>query len=1445
MPSQNNNRKNANSSKTKQNEQPNAQQNQNTQSNVQPNHRGDLYVNNQGEAVGYLDEIRPELLSTVDSGEDSADNEFATQTDDLFGTSTEKRASLSSESREHQLPYAQHMQVEHHALFDYEADLPRYIITSFEDNPEHVINRSNASENHINAPALWSFLEALKQCLIQDKQSRPSIAGGNHKDVIKRIVSWIDLLLTASFRSQFATMSNRDRHLVLTDFFDYAVRQMASKDETTAYLKLVFKGLMAHHWSAGSSAILQQFVRDNAKIYEKYMPSFNQAVPGATISNSKTVGIEGGAGLGDGKVTDASVGGAISGTYSRDKQIAMDSAYSLSQSYTISAGAKGAFNFNAVAAKMGFSASLTAGLTLMNYQEQGSLSGFLLLNFLTTAKSKPMALSGRDGRDFAEIVRKITNAGRSLRGVPVVVENAPYFLTATKISVGSGIQEMLYKYAGLYDQNIVKENAIQNGSPILLKGLLEKYYGVPEFSKDRCSDVNKVYGTLVDGVVNTRYNNSHKEGYTSKNWSLKLEASMVFKVALSDGGVLDISMAKKDAAGNDIKKDWGMNLASLSFAISGEGSLLRINTHTNDAYIFDAVDFSQNNIPAGARRAITRVLETLMQANVLEHKVFLLDDGFKKTWVPRFKQAIESDLKSASPTEVQANDDLKNLDKKQLKHGSENMKKCLTALGGYKFTNFDAAVSDLENKLKDFFNEHNKIKELFFINKKVKESALQKIKSKITGKDSAKKTILTAESSEQEILLCDMIEKYWGVRALDDLYPKLISDAKESLDMFVGKTLDNFGLTLAFYVLFANHARMAKQEISPAALETLGRIKGLIECLAWNVDRRTLNRYSSVMRYSHIYDNRFVFNCSATFSFMEVGMMQRFLGSTVDTGINNQAAKDGVTVPEWSSAQGGLTGKTEKFDVGLGATRGSVSALSLNVSFSFEVYNRFHFPNRVRTGTFIKLVLGAECSGLVGSALAFAIKKATEKLFSDERMQAATQLSAKRSAAVAEQISYIFGTVSGIADPTVGVSREWIFRLDSKYGAELINRKVFESKGSKLSLKTPNLLMAVPPGKLALSFSDNRTLKGVSVYALHGGYMSFFTTWRRVVNTEDGLNQTTVKKVLGYEKLPIDSNKPGSRVSSLYTKEEYDNPNTIAAVADQELIRIRKEALMRYGLHQELFFNDAIALMMQNYLNCYPSEGACTLISGNAKPGQIAHFLGEAQAKGKGPDQICVKARMFLYAKQFSQFSVFNPQKLESIEPTPAQRKQIKVMLASYRAAFIDVGAKQKVKQYLKNTEALDARMTWFLTTTEGRQLLFWLTQVLEAANRIVNLIAQQENFPYVATVDGIPGHWNSKAEQIDRALNVLIEKAKKNEEFVPDEAEQEEVDDNEDEGIDGQDNPAFSSDLTGQTAIRNQSSSSTRRQAPKAPTIPINSSNTPPNEQTKIDENGDQVTSL
>jgi hypothetical protein len=84
--------------------------------------------------------------------------------------------------------------------------------------------------------------------------------------------------------------------------------------------------------------------------------------------------------------------------------------------------------------------------------------------------------------------------------------------------------------------------------------------------------------------------------------------------------------------------------------------------------------------------------------------------------------------------------------------------------------------------------------------------------------------------------------------------------------------------------------------------------------------------------------------------------------------------------------------------------------------------------------------------------------------------------------------------------------------------------------------------------------------------------------------------------------------------------------------------------------------------------------------------------------------------------------------------------------------------------------------MTWFLTTPDGRQLLFWLTRVLEAANRIVNLIAQQESFPYVATIDGTPGHGNSKAEQSDRALNALIEKAKKNEEFVADEEEQEVV---------------------------------------------------------------------
>jgi hypothetical protein len=380
-------------------------------------------------------------------------------------------------------------------------------------------------------------------------------------------------------------------------------------------------------------------------------------------------------------------------------------------------------------------------------------------------------------------------------------------------------------------------------------------------------------------------------------------------------------------------------------------------------------------------------------------------------------------------------------------------------------------------------------------------------------------------------------------------------------------------------------SKMSGKSVDDLVVERFNTIKRVIQGDSFEVDKQTLRKYSSIMLTSFIKDVRFVFNASLTVNGPSLSLVSKAFASTADNALDGQL--------------GEFTNRTkDNSDNGLGLASliegGPVIGVSGKVQF--ELYNRYFFPNEVREGLFIKIILDSKLSGFLGY-LPHVICKAVETY----KAEASHKTSADKIArALLETLSAAPKVLlnNQVFNPTLGAGVEMIFRVSQDRGWEWLNTKYFTTHESKLSLNSTNLV-AMTPGTLSVSVSDNKKITDIKQYRLGNGLMSHFTTWRRCVNTKDGMHHSDVKTIL----------------KSFYSEDELKDVSKVI-VPNKTDVDDRKATLALYQLDTEFFSNDCIAWIIQRYLNAYSAkEGKIVILNSTVGAddlsGQIGRFFGD------------------------------------------------------------------------------------------------------------------------------------------------------------------------------------------------------------------------------------------
>jgi hypothetical protein len=1237
--------------------------------------------------------------------------------------------------------------------------------------------------NRIHFDHLSGFLTALRQYL----------NGKSDSSEIRSVISEIENFLNKREWQEQGDkrLSEAQEHLIVRDLFDDLRDSLTKRGDSRSqkkYLKLLFKTLKAYHLAAAAPSILQAYIDKALAKNEKYSPSFTQAIPSATISSSKGVTVKGGAGVGTGPIS-AKLVGTVGVSQGKTKNIAMDSAYSVQRDITVSAGFQAAGNLAVPGlASLSFSGKATGSVTVLNYQEQTAIANFILMNFTNKHAWFGQYMSGKTGRTVASGTRRASNWIRRARGIPTVVRTAPYFLTQSKVYLGSGSQRFLLDIAQRIDQEFgVKA---EQGS---LRQLIATYYPIqanPLMKADGTlnsglvSDMNKAYGALVDSTLTLKDISpsvrkaalgwfhptdlrTHQSGYAGRYYAGDLSFDFSFNVGVgadaglsfygegpstpeSQGGPLAGEAGHKDSQSKKLASVVP-NLVKIAAHLDAGISWLLVPVGVNTT-LTDAFNVHDKSMGA-ARRAMTQVFETLIDNRVLENKTSLLAPSYQAE-IKSLKTAVEKDRTTAAKDKNASDLDYSDVrDRKQLKHGSQHVKTYLRALVGRVTPELIREnLTHLQNQLQQFYQDHLELKRLQFL--LIKEPEF----------------FGTHEEMENRIRnhIGQMINRYWGVTdTRSDSYQKLMDDALNGDDLeegikdklknvfsiknpsgnraelgqaFMAKTLDNFDLCLAFVGMSMVSSWVGNKNVPNQTVQLFNDLKKIINGDSFEVDKKTLRAYSSVMFATHINDLRYAANGSLTFEGPSLGLLGKAFSNVPLNG--NNTVGGGFD----SSSTAGITGK-----------------------FRFEIYDRYDFPNAVRKGLFIKIVVGASLGG-VAAYLPYVVYKWIQTLKSHPTYQNAAKGALSKLDSTLNAAAQLLINPQ-VFNPSLGFGAEMIFRVSAQRGWEWLNTKYFTSHGSDFGFGDGiNLLTAVPGANLSLSFSDSRKVTEINQYRLGNGYMSHFTTWRREVNSADGQHHNSAQTVF----------------KGLYAEDEWNQVDRIGAEQSDARINERKAQLSMYRLDVELFSNDCVAWIIQRYLNCYSDRSAPVTVlhsrfgdDGNA--GQLGWFFG-GRARRKFIDAanaLRTRAQKRVAADPREDGLAFN-------EPTQQQRAEMLTLLRRYaeqqhqdpNLETKDDLAKLNPKRIARKVaesygtsdgskkDELKDRMDFYLRTAEGRKMLAFYFKILDAANNLVRYTQKDDYMCYTATIDGVPGSaTRAKAEKTDdrkKALKDQLEAIKK-----------------------------------------------------------------------------------
>jgi hypothetical protein len=1156
---------------------------------------------------------------------------------------------------------------------------------------KYLIIRTQTDQNQLNLHIWFDLMRQLKGILASVQSAE-----------IKAIIPSLDAMVSSDTSASLEGMSKRDQLLVCRDFFDDLSQRIKSSKGSEGLLKGIFRLLKAYHLTAAAPTILCHYVEDVLRKNEQFNPSFNQALPGAGSSKTETVSLRGGAGA-DVSAIKGTVEGVLGFSSTRAKEIGQDSFHGLTKSITVSAGveATGTLKVPGVVG-LKLVGRAKGSLVFMNYQESDTLKKFVLINFTEKNPRFAKKMTGKKAREVFAEVRKLTNLLRHLRGVPLVVRDTPYYVTPEKVAQGSGIMDGLIFLAEHFDQSV---GLTSNG----LAELLKKTYGLPRFKIHHVSDVSKAFGELADIAFN-RKGKTHRADYTGRLISFELSGGASFDVGFGagSGNLVDVPVFAEDAdqasASNSkttTLKAFVPSIASAAADIGMVGSWLSLPVGVSCS-ICEAFDPYGKTL-GGARRAMTHVFEVLIDYQALEAKTHLLSP-FYQGWIKELKAAVIQDRKTKPDTKKESLSAQR--DRVQLKHGTAYVKKELKELSSDTrlVQHIDDALTHLEKNMEQFFDDHLKLKSWDYLQKKL---------------DPSDAVLLQEVKQNQAKLTQEMIVRYWGVKPDSTIHQALLKDVQKDVEVFIAKTLDNFDLSLALVGMRVTAARLGKKSssLSPQVLAQFARLKQQVTGRFWHVSKKTLNESSSIMRCARAKDIKLSFNVSFGLSGPTLGV----IGAGVSKLVDEPMGASGISIGNDSDGN--------RIDgAGLKNVKSAATQVKTKVSFLCEYLYRASFASQLRQGHFIRLVFDLSTGGMV----AFTLKKAFKHLFSHPHV--VDQMGGELDSPDDQQLDDIQENLLNLlakkgvrntaasltVEKSMGLSAEVLFRL-SRRGCELLYVKYLRTRASEISLATPNLLAAVPLATLSIGYTDSRTKTDVASYTLHGGYLSHFTSWNRKVNTKSGDSQKDANQVL---RCGVDPD-----YTALYTEEEFNQPNHIQAIAPQHaLIKQRIQSLKKYQLLKEFFGSDGIAILMQKYLNCFVSENHSVVIPSFGNPkgrGQLSELFGSEALP------------VFNEAtKAFTDagFSVLSTELIKDTAPSEADRKKIATLLAHY--------AQQTFKEK-------DDRVLYFLTQTEGRQLFYFYTCVMDSSSLRGSVIEKEDRLIYVGTSDGVPADRSSEMKKL------------------------------------------------------------------------------------------------
>jgi hypothetical protein len=1170
-----------------------------------------------------------------------------------------------------------------------------------------MIDRNHAKENHIHIQALILFLTNLLQILVSVRERQPAIYG----DRLRQIEGVIGDFIGNTYQRQWQAYSLRDKHLSIRDLFD-ACRHCfgrfggAGVPEVIAQLRLFFTALKGHHLASAAPSVVQQYLHAVFALNERYTPSLNQGLPDASQSKTQSVSVKGGAGVDVPLLAKATIEGGMSLTQSKERSVAFDSIYAFSKTIEIAASFEVTGKLGVSVAGFKINGKIKFGLTFRNYQENSQLAGLFLLNFTDKHPSLGRYLSGETGRKVSEVSRKFTNIFRGLRGIPKVVPDAPYYLTQKKVSLGSGNQMVLQHVAARLDVLLGLRQQAPATIPSCLLSLVQQAYGMPENDPNQIADVSKSYGDLASTTFTPHDIRVHQEGYGSKIVTAEMSAQISFGIGVGAGGgqLIDVPVygENEDAAKEpNAKTPLVKNLLPSLVNVKAQTSISAMYHRTAIAArgsVCEALDL-ENKTLGGSRRVLTKLFELLIEKQCVDAKTYLLRN-FYQVWINQLVQAVVADKQDDRLPPLNTVDDLsEQRDIKQLGHQTTQVKRVLQQLKENALNGLEPALIHLEEQLDLFFQDHLLIKKNHYLQKKN------------TWKP--QKNQIETQSTEQ---MNRVIFNYWGAREGQPIYRSLKDDFDSDHQLLIGKTLDNFDLCTALLGvrLTAARQRVAETRASADVLQGFAvryqRLRQKIVGWQWHVSRRDLNDCSSIIRVFQVRDIRVIMNMNFLLTGPQLGITKTLFLKAFDE------PSKGAIQPHDNYINQGVTG------MGLSKAREAANSTSLKLDVTVEYFRRYRYSNKARLGHFIKLSLGIEAGGFL-LPIIWGVRKALSHFFKQKNIQqqlATGQESIWDTQQVSDDLAKILHGVAasvGIFEPARGKTVEFFFRISTQ-GSELLFTKHLQKHISEIKFSTPNLLAAVPFATLSLSLSDLRKNQHVSLYALENGFMSHFATWRRWINTRDGLNQKEARFLLTCGQ--------DAAYTSLYTQEEFHNARRIGGLRENDPIVIaRKNSLKAFALDTELFYGEGVAWMVQRYLNTYRHvEGEVRVLHSSfgddADPGQLAEFMGSQ------PSRLAFAKAATEQFFRDARFAATPPDNIGvDLEPNRDDRVDMRRYLFAYRDARLITP---------------EQRMNFFLTTREGRLLFHFYSRFMISASNRITLVAREGSCPYLPSLDGIPG---------------------------------------------------------------------------------------------------------